>query len=163
MVLDLQQSISEQKAWTLTNVDFCPVASVCGQRFLKAAFPLFRPGDNEDEIKVGNNGKIVSLTCCASAIPPSTIAAQSRIHLASLVGSATSNPTKYSIIGYILQHMRSGSRLVIRSAAGLKELVYEPIASGVVEELCNEFRAELEGEIHPVGEVLNSVIVIRKS
>ncbi|KAI9889147.1 MAG: putative 26S proteasome regulatory subunit [Vezdaea aestivalis] len=75
------------------------------------------------------------------------------VYLAALVGADAAE--KERIMESVASRMRTGTRLLVRSARGLRGLLYpvrDGMAGGKLEPLI---------ELHPYGEVINSVIIFR--
>ena len=115
---------------------------------------------NQLSFRVGDHGLVNSMTCCASNIPSDVIGSQDWIYLAALVGSTKVKPLKHDIIRHLLKNMASGACLLIRSAHGIRELVYEAVED--LDELSSRCGATMVAEWHPEDDVLNSSIIIRK-
>jgi hypothetical protein len=191
--------------WRLTSVDIDAEANLDAHKFLSAMLGItsnhevHRAPSLVSSIEAPNDGLITCLTSDAGLLDPSLLAAQDVVYLASLVGcaptltqSANSARPKEAIIAYLLQHMKPGARLLLRSADGLRRLIYQdvdeswfnktppPLKSGKVGEkrtrTAPEGRVEpdpswfgslgtlceVEAVCHPRNEVLNSVVIVRR-
>jgi nicotianamine synthase-like protein len=73
--------------------------------------------------------------------------------LAALVGA--SGPEKRAILGHLAASMSPGAVLLARSARGIRSLLYPPIDPAALDGF------ELQAVVHPVDEVVNSVVLAR--
>lgn len=74
---------------------------------------------------------------------------------AALVGSH--GPAKQAVMARLAAAMKPGAHLLVRSAAGLRELLYAPASVDGVPDLT------MLVEVHPHHEVVNSVLVARRA
>lgn len=73
--------------------------------------------------------------------------------LAALVGATTAE--KRAVVGHLAASMAAGAVLLARSAAGLRTLLYPALDAAALEGF------DLQAIVHPVHEVINSVVVAR--
>ncbi|MCE0538492.1 hypothetical protein LWF15_23615 [Kineosporia rhizophila] len=64
--------------------------------------------------------------------------------------------SKQAILGSLWQRLRPGAVLLVRSAAGLRRLLYPAVGAGELQGW------EQLGVLHPLNDVINSVIVLRR-
>jgi nicotianamine synthase len=79
--------------------------------------------------------------------------------LAALVGLDPAG--KQAVIGAVARRMRSGSVLVVRSAYGPRTLLYPPVGPADLA-AAGGGRLRLLAEVHPLHEVVNSLVVARR-
>jgi hypothetical protein len=73
--------------------------------------------------------------------------------LAALVGA--SGPEKRAVLGHLAASMSPGAVLLARSARGMRSLLYPAIEPAALDGF------ELQAVVHPVDEVVNSVVLAR--
>ncbi|MFZ2620023.1 MAG: nicotianamine synthase family protein [Alphaproteobacteria bacterium] len=76
------------------------------------------------------------------------------IWLAALVGQTIAD--KQAVMANLRQHMHQGQLLVVRSSKGLRQLLYPAVPATLFEGFA------LKREIHPRGEVVNSILIYEK-
>jgi SAM-dependent methyltransferase len=86
--------------------------------------------------------------------PGVDLAAYDLVVLAALVGSTTSD--KARVIRHLAEVMAPGALLLVRSAHGLRTLLYPEVDVAALGDL------DVLGVVHPTDEVINSVILARK-
>lgn len=82
------------------------------------------------------------------------LAGHGLVILAALVGRTPGE--KARVIAHLADAMAPGALLLVRSARGLRTLLYPAVDPGTLAGL------DVLGTVHPTGEVINSVIVARK-
>jgi len=90
----------------------------------------------------------------AGAEPAADLGAYGLVVLAALVGRTPDE--KARVIAHLSRAMAPGAVLVVRSARGLRTLLYPEVDAGALAGF------DVLGTVHPTGEVINSVIIARK-
>ncbi len=90
----------------------------------------------------------------AEAGPAADLGAYGLVILAALVGRTPEEKSR--VIAHLARAMVPGAVLVVRSARGLRTLLYPEVDPGALAGF------DVLGTVHPTGEVINSVIIARK-
>lgn len=96
----------------------------------------------------------VQLDAGASGQPGLDLAGYGLVVLAALVGRTPGE--KARVLAHLAESMAPGAVLVVRSARGLRTLLYPEVDPRALAGF------DVLGTVHPTGEVINSVIVARK-
>lgn len=91
---------------------------------------------------------------CTDILDFTAMAEYDFIHLAALAG--VESETKAQIIAHLLQWMRPEAFLLLRTAEGLRTLLYPPIA------LKSLAGFTLQVSVRPLNHIVNSFIIVRK-
>jgi Nicotianamine synthase protein len=120
---------------TVDNLDRDPAAVALGERVVRAL------------------GAADRLTFRRTDVTDADLGGYDLVILAALVGA--SGPEKRAILGHLAATMAPGAVLLARSARGMRSLLYPPIEPTALDGF------ELQAVVHPVDEVVNSVVLAR--
>jgi hypothetical protein len=107
-------------------------------------------------LALGETGRGMEFICAEATSPSKDLADFDVVYMAALVG--ISQAEKEGIILQVVDRMRAGALLVVRSSWGLRTCLY-PEVDLATETLLK--RLECCVVVHPYGQVVNSVIVAR--
>ncbi|KAK4121253.1 Nicotianamine synthase [Parathielavia appendiculata] len=125
----------------ILNVDYDPAA-------IAASLTL--------SLALGETGSGMEFICAEATSPSKDLAEFDVVYMAALVGM--SQAEKEGIILQVVDRMRAGALLVVRSSWGLRSCLYPEVdlaTEGLLKKL------ECCVVVHPYGQVVNSVIVAR--
>ncbi|PWN88871.1 Nicotianamine synthase [Acaromyces ingoldii] len=135
--------------WSVTNVDVLPSAS-----FSAAAVSRIALQDTDPSLQ-----RFHFVTTDAHHLDAGLVYSHDVIYLAALVGCDMK--TKASVLRSVIAKMKPGARLMIRSADGMRQLLYPAVDEAAL--LCAaEGKLVLEATCHPRNHVVNSVVVARR-
>lgn len=131
------------------NVDMDAAALAQGERFVLALDVTCHAGPD----------RMAFLRAEAGQLGGGVVAELDVVWLAALVGLDAE--TKLGVIGKVVEKMRVGAWLVVRSAAGLRRVLYPEVEVEAVMRVCGG-KVRLVVEAHPGNEVINSVLVFQR-